>query len=153
MSNIQIPNLPAAIAFSGDELFELVQAGTSVRGSLRQAYIGIGVVSYTIVGGGTVTQTTDKYTGVTLNADSGRITMAATALNAYYNAPFTVSSTNFLITDTPVVVVITPSGKYRAWISGTRDGSYDITVENTTGSILSEAVQLQVNIIKGSISS
>lgn len=36
MSNIQIPNLPAAIALTGTEQFEAVQAGTSVRVTAAQ---------------------------------------------------------------------------------------------------------------------
>jgi hypothetical protein len=36
MANIQIPNLPAVAALSGEELFEGVQAGTSVKISLGQ---------------------------------------------------------------------------------------------------------------------
>jgi|TARA_R110000868_G_scaffold19297_1_gene83068 hypothetical protein len=36
MSNLQIPNLPAAIALNGNELFEAVQAGTSVKVALTQ---------------------------------------------------------------------------------------------------------------------
>jgi hypothetical protein len=36
MASIQIPNLPAAIGLSGTELFEAVQAGTSVRVTLNQ---------------------------------------------------------------------------------------------------------------------
>ena len=36
MANVQIPNLPAVAALSGAELFEGVQAGTSVKISLNQ---------------------------------------------------------------------------------------------------------------------
>jgi hypothetical protein len=36
MANVQIPNLPAVAALSGEELFEGVQAGTSVKISLAQ---------------------------------------------------------------------------------------------------------------------
>ena len=36
MASIQIPNLPAAIGLDGNELFEAVQAGTSVRVTLNQ---------------------------------------------------------------------------------------------------------------------
>lgn len=36
MANIQIPNLPAAIAVSGAEQLEAVQAGSSVRVTVSQ---------------------------------------------------------------------------------------------------------------------
>ena len=36
MSNVQIPNLPAAIALDGTEQVEIVQAGISSRGTATQ---------------------------------------------------------------------------------------------------------------------
>ena len=41
MSNVQIPNLPAATSLSGNEQLEAVQAGTSVRLTTQQigAYV------------------------------------------------------------------------------------------------------------------
>jgi hypothetical protein len=36
MANIQIPNLPVAVALSGDESLEIVQAGVSVRATTKQ---------------------------------------------------------------------------------------------------------------------
>jgi hypothetical protein len=55
MSVIQIPNLPAAIALSGSEQLEAVQAGSSVRITVSQVKdyaIGIGstVASLTVTG-------------------------------------------------------------------------------------------------------
>lgn len=36
MANVQIPNMTPAIALSGEELFEIVQGGTSKRASIDQ---------------------------------------------------------------------------------------------------------------------
>lgn len=55
MSVIQIPNLPAAIALSGSEQLEAVQAGSSVRitvSQIKDYAVGIGstVASLTVTG-------------------------------------------------------------------------------------------------------
>ena len=58
--------------------------------------------------GGTVTQATNKTTGVTLNAESGQITMNDAALGAAAEASFTV--TNDKIAATDVIVITHVSG-------------------------------------------
>jgi hypothetical protein len=42
MSNVQIPNLPAAIALNGTEQMEAVQAGVSVRVTVDQILESVG---------------------------------------------------------------------------------------------------------------
>lgn len=46
MANIQIPNLPAAIGVTGDELVEIVQSGASARASISQIIAPFGVSSF-----------------------------------------------------------------------------------------------------------
>ena len=58
--------------------------------------------------GGTVTQASNKSTGVTLNAESGQITMNGAALGAGAEVSFTV--TNSKISSTDVVLVNHSSG-------------------------------------------
>ena len=50
MADKQIPNLPSAIALSGDELLEIVQAGTSCKSSIRQisSFVTSGVGGYLV---------------------------------------------------------------------------------------------------------
>lgn len=57
MANVQIPNLPVAIALGGNEQFELVQAGVSRRAIISQlsAYNGSTNFSLTIYGDEDVT--------------------------------------------------------------------------------------------------
>ena len=56
-------------------------------------------------GNGTVTQATDHTTGVTINATSGRIQLAAVALNASTNAEFTVTN-NTVQADSTILLTV-----------------------------------------------
>ena len=53
--------------------------------------------------GGTVTQATNKTTGVTLNTESGQITMNNAALAAAAEVSFTVTNSEIAATDVVVV--------------------------------------------------
>lgn len=101
--------------------------------------------------GGTVTQQTNKSTGVTLNASCGTITMNGAALNTGVAVAFTL--TNDKIEATDVVVVSIKSGgtaaSYLVSVGATAAGSCSITLYNCTGGNLSEAVVLSFAVIKG----
>ena len=100
---------------------------------------------------GTVTQATNKTTGVTLNAESGQITMNDAALGAAAEASFTVTTDKIAATD--VVVAVHGSagtaGSYLVGVSAIAAGSFGITVTNVSGGSLSEAIVLNYKIIKG----
>jgi hypothetical protein len=108
MANVQIPNLPAVAALSGEELFEGVQAGTSVKISLGQ------VIAATRTG----TPTT-----IPLPISAGG-TGASTAPNARTNLGLGTMSTQ----DANSVAITGGS------INGTPIGaSIQSTIEGTTG--------------------
>ena len=104
--------------------------------------------------GGTVTQATNKTTGVTLNTESGQITMNNAALGAAAEASFTV--TNDKIAATDVVVVNHGSagtaGSYLVGVSAIAAGSFGITVTNVSGGSLSEAIVINFVALKGASS-
>ena len=87
----------------------------------------LGTASY-----GTVTQTTNRATGVTLSTMAGAITTDTTSLAAEASAVFTV--TNTLVKATDVIVVSIRSGtaalNTRATVTAVADGSFNITVVN-----------------------
>ena len=101
--------------------------------------------------GGTVTQATNKTTGVTLNAESGQITMNNAALGAAGEASFTVTTDKIAATDVVVVnhVSAGTAGSYLAQANTVAAGSFAITVTNVSGGSLSEAIVLKYCIIKG----
>lgn len=121
----------------------------SVRGTTVTATTSMGYPTGT---GGTVTQATDKSTGVTLNKVSGQITMNAATLNRNTGVSFTL--TNSFIAATDVVIVNIASGAtpsaYTATVDAVAAGSCSIHLHNhTTGTDLSEAVVLNFVVIKG----
>ena len=104
--------------------------------------------------GGTVTQATNKSTGVTLNTESGQITMNNAALAAAAEVSFTV--TNDKIAATDVVVVNHGSagiaGSYLVAANTIAAGSFAITVSNVSGGSLSEAIVINFVALKGASS-
>ncbi len=104
--------------------------------------------------GGTVTQATNKSTGVTLNTESGQITMNNAALADAAEVSFTV--TNDKIAATDVVVACHGSagtaGAYIVSANGIAAGSFKITVSNVSGGALSEAIVINFVALKGASS-
>lgn len=109
-----------------------------------------GSIGYGTGAGGTVTQATSKTTGVTLNKICGQITMNAASLAAAAEVAFTL--TNSTISAGDVVVVSIKSGGtvgvYFVSIGATSAGSCSITVGNTAGGALAEAIVLNFIVIK-----
>jgi hypothetical protein len=101
-----------------------------------------------------ITQATNKTTGVTLNTESGQITMNNAALAAAAEASFTV--TNDKIAATDVVVVNHGSGgtagSYLVGATAIAAGSFEITVTNVSSGSLSEAIVINFVALKGASS-
>ena len=109
------------------------------------------LIGYTTAAQGTVTQATDKSTGVTLNRSMGRITMNAASLAASTAVTFTL--TNSLIGANDVLSVHVSSGAtaaaYIAYVTSLTAGSCVIALRNLTAGALAEAVVLNFTIIHG----
>ena len=103
------------------------------------------------VDGGSVTQATNKSTGVTLNTNSGQITMNNASLAD--NAEVTFTVTNDRIAATDVVIVNHASagtaGAYVVQCTAVAAGSFKITVGNVSGGALGQAIVLNYLILKG----
>jgi len=101
-------------------------------------------------GRGTVTQATNKSTGVTLNAPCGAITMNGAALNADTTVSFTLTNTSIAATDLLVLNHVS-GGTAGAYVLNAQAaaGSASINVRNITAGSLSEAIVIGFAIIKG----
>jgi hypothetical protein len=92
-----------------------------------------------------VTQSTNKTTGVIINRTAGSITTASSALNANTTATFTVTNNtitvNHIITVNVAVTGSSYTGRYVAIVTNVSNGSFEILIENV-GSDASEAVRL-----------
>ena len=108
-------------------------------------------IGYSAAAQGAVTQLTSKSTAVTLNKSAGQITMNSASLAATTNVTFTFN--NSLITSKDVIIVnVTGVGSgsdYNCWIANMTAGSATITLRNTTGGALAEAVIINFAIIHG----
>jgi hypothetical protein len=108
-----------------------------------------GELGYTAEANGTVTQLTDKSTGVTLNKSAGQITMNNAALANATNVTFTLTNSTISAKDVVVLSVASgaTAGGYNCWISGKATGSCTITLRNLSGGSLSEAVVINFVVI------
>lgn len=100
--------------------------------------------------GGTVTQNANKTTAVTINKQSGQITMNNAALAAGAEVTFTVNNSTVASTDVPIVVVqsVGTAGAYLVTVGSVSNGAFTITVSNASAGSLSQAVVLSFAIIK-----
>jgi hypothetical protein len=99
--------------------------------------------------GGTVTQATNKSTGVTLNTRCGQITMNAANLATGTAVSFTLTNSSVAATDLLVINHVS-GGTTGAYLFGARAaaGSATITVRNVTAGDLAEALVVGFAVIK-----
>ena len=112
-------------------------------------------IGYSAAAQGTVTQLTDKSTGVTLNKSAGRITMNNAALAAGAAVSFVLTNNLISANDTMIVNVASnttgsAAGAYTTYVSYLAAGSALITLRNLTAATsYSEAVVINYSIIHG----
>lgn len=107
-------------------------------------------VGYSAGAGGTVTQATNKSTGVTLSKVSGAITMNNAALGAGTIVSFVLTNTAIAATDVLILNHIS-GGTVGSYTLNAQcaAGSATINVRNNTGGPLSEAIVIQFVLVKG----
>ena len=100
--------------------------------------------------GGAVTQATSRTTGVTLNTDSGAVTLVSAAGSAT-PATFTVTNSQVGANDTISVSQKSGTNLYVALVTAVAAGSFNLTVY-TTGGTTTEQPVFQFNVLKGAAS-
>lgn len=108
------------------------------------------VSGYGAGSGGSVTQATNKSTGVTLSTPTGRIIMNNAALADQALVQFTVTNTLITLTDGLILTAQGSTVKYEL-NRAVATGSFVVQVKNISGGSLSEALVINFQIIKGSI--
>jgi len=112
-------------------------------------------IGYSTAAQGTVTQLTDKSTGVTLNKSAGRITMNNAALAGATAVSFILTNSTISANDTMIVNIGSNTtgsalGAYTTYVSYLAAGSALITLRNLTAATsYSEAVVINYAIIHG----
>ena len=113
---------------------------------------GAGGVGYTAGAGGTVSQATNKATGVTLNKQSGTITMQATNLAAATIVSFVLTNSTIVANDL-LVLQHQSGGTLGSYTlnAAAAAGSATIYVRNNTAGGLAEALVIRYAVIKGAV--
>jgi hypothetical protein len=108
-----------------------------------------GELGYTEEASGTVTQLTDKSTGVTLNKSAGQITLNGASLANITNVSFTLTNSTISAKDVIILSVSSgaTAGAYNCWISSKTTGSCVITIRNLSGGALAEAFVINFAVI------
>lgn len=136
------------LALGGANTFDfsttLLQAAAGIKSS--HATTGLG---YTTGAGGTVTQLTNKATGVTLNKATGEITMNGAALAGATLVSFVLTNSAIAAADLVLVehVATGTIGVYKCSAAAAA-GSATIRVLNLTAGSLSEAIVLKFVVFK-----
>jgi len=123
-----------------------VTSASSIKSTSATAGIGYGTGA-----GGTVTQATNKSTGVTLNKVSGQITMNAASLAAAAEVSFTFTNSTIAATDVVVTAISSgaTAGAYNTHVDAIAAGSCRISITNFSSGSLSEAIVINFVVIKG----
>ena len=128
----------------------VVPIGSTVPAKFFSVY-NTGAFGYVSGNGGSVTQTTSRTTGVTINKSNGSITTNSTSLSAGSTAKFTVS--NSLVSATDIIMISIKSGtttdQTDVKIQGVGAGTFDVVVANRHASTAETgAIVLNYAIIK-----
>jgi hypothetical protein len=152
--NVEGNNTLSAIVDSSTRLTltnALLTVTTPVLGqsSIKSSHDTLGI-GYSTGAGGTVTQTTSKSTGVTLNKINGEITLNNAALAAGAVVSFTLTNSAIAATDF-IHLKNQLGGTAGAYMFDYQcaAGSAVITVRNLTAGSLSEAIVLGFAVLKG----
>ena len=126
-----------------DQRLEVVVNGVEIGGFDSDGFSLSGRV--------TGTQDTDKSTALTLNGRAGTITMNGAGLAAAAEVSFTITNSSVGVNDVIILslgATNTTANAYTAEVSEVAAGAFNITISNTTGGTLSEAIELNFAVIK-----
>jgi hypothetical protein len=114
-----------------------------------KSWTGLGVLGYATGAGGTVTQSTSKSTGVTLNKICGKITLNNAALAAGTIVSFVLTN-SFIAAGDVLILNHVAGGTPGSYSLNARcgAGSATIDVRNNTAGSLSEAIEIAFALIK-----
>jgi hypothetical protein len=146
---ISFPNATGTVALVGGSNQQVMfnNAGALSGGNLTYSTT-TGVFGYG-TGRGTVTQATNKSTGVTLNAPCGAITLNNATLNADTTVSFTLTNSSIAATDLLILNHVSggTAGSYLLNAQAAA-GSASINVRNITAGNLGEAIVIGFAVIK-----
>lgn len=123
--------------------------GTNGSVTLGKLFEDLGV-GYSTGAGGAVTQESSRTTGVTINTNTGAITLVSAA-GSTTPASFTVTNSKVAATDVIVLAQKSGTDKYDLSVSAVAAGSFQITFNTKSGTTTEQPV-INFAIIKGAAS-
>ena len=146
---ISFPDLTGTVALvaGSNQQVTYNNAGAQAGGNLGYNPT-TGVFGY-VSGTGTITQATNKATGVTLNSPSGQITLNGAALAANTTVSFTLTNSSITANDILILNHLS-AGTAGSYLLNAQAGagSASINVRNITAGSLSEAIVIGFAVIK-----
>lgn len=122
--------------------FSTIDGGTTITVvDLTRPKLGSGqaAVGYATGAGSTVTQTSSRTNGVTINAFTGAITLVSAAGSTSWQS-FTVTNSRVAATDTVIVNQKSGTDLYRTFVTAVGTGSFRITFATTAGTTTEQPV-------------
>jgi hypothetical protein len=137
-----------ALLFAGGDIGAATGTSLAVAGALTSS--GTAGIGYATGAGGTVVQSTDKATAVTLDKTTGQITTNNAALAAATIVSFTFNNSTLAATDMLVCSHHNGGSPGAYTVNGrvTGAGTAQISLRNNTAGSLSEALGLKYAVIK-----
>jgi hypothetical protein len=146
---ISFPDATGTVALVAGSNQQVIYNNAGVQAGGNLGYNATtGVFGY-VSGTGTITQATNKATGVTLNSPTGQITMNGAALAADTTVSFTLTNSSITANDVLILNHISAgtAGSYLLNAQAAA-GSASINVRNITAGALSEAIVIGFAVIK-----
>lgn len=146
---ISFPDATGTVALVGGSSGQVVYNNAGVQAGGNLGYNATtGVFGY-VSGTGTITQATNKATGVTLNSPTGQITLNGAALAADTTVSFTLTNSSITANDVLILNHLSAgtAGSYLLNAQAAA-GSASINVRNITAGSLSEAIVICFAVIK-----
>jgi hypothetical protein len=146
---ISFPDATGTVALVAGSSGQVVYNNAGVQAGGNLGYNATtGVFGY-LSGTGTITQSTNKATGVTLNSPTGQITLNGAALAADTTVSFTLTNSSITANDVLILNHISAgtAGSYLLNAQAAA-GSASINVRNITAGSLSEAIVICFAVIK-----
>jgi len=140
-----------SLAAQNADAVTLTGGSAALSGALTTTAGGLG---YATGAGGTVSQTSNKSTSVTLDKLTGKITTSSAALAGDTTVSFTLNNSTVTAEDHIVADHFSGGtlGSYVITGRATGAGTASITIRNVTGGSLSEALVIKFTVIKGTAS-
>jgi hypothetical protein len=121
-------------------------SGSTVGNVTSSGLLMISPLGYGTGAGSTITQTTNRTTGVTINALCGKITLVSAAGSSTWNS-FTVTNSQVAATDTVIVNQSSGANLYNAIVTNVGSGSFKVSISAVSGTA-TEAPAFNFAVIK-----